>query len=397
MFRVNETTPSTHVNSWTVQEGMNAVYGQIPAPKQSTDTIEYLGEFENQIACWAACNKSQPCLGFAYHTPDFDQSFAKQCYGLQTKIWSAQSEDNVVSGRGPHDSGGAFVFGSGGHQGGEGNEEGGEWFVQGVLEELDQENEFHFDRETSELRFIPNTTSFSVTDSDIGDVVVPTLSNLIDVCGSEDNPIRNVAIANLTFTATRPTFMDARTNPSGGDWALERSGALYLEDCENVTIRGNTFTRLDSNAISINGYTRDVLIDSNEFVWLGQNAITSWGRSNFSDATDGRFPRRTRVVSNFVHEIGHIQKQSSFYFQAVTAEAELSQNIVFNIPRAAINFNDGAGGGANVNSNLLFNTCRESSDRTSTECHSALSLIHSRSRLTTRTSYPAHFFNRRRV
>ena len=87
-----------------------------------------------------------------------------------------------------------------------------------------------------------------------------------------------------------------------------------------------------------------------------------WGRSNFTDATSGQFPRNTKVVGNFVHEIGHIQKQSSFYFQAITAEVELSENIVFNIPRAAINFNDGAGGGANVHNNLLFNTCRESSD-----------------------------------
>ena len=37
-------------------------------------------------------------------------------------------------------------------------------------------------------------------------------------------------------------------------------------------------------------------------------------------------------------------------------------NIFFNGPRAGINFNDGFGGGSNVAENLLFNTCRESSD-----------------------------------
>lgn len=40
-----------------------------------------------------------------------------------------------MSGRGPHISGGSFTFGmagvnGGGHQGGEGNEQGGEWFVR---------------------------------------------------------------------------------------------------------------------------------------------------------------------------------------------------------------------------------------------------------------------------
>jgi hypothetical protein len=50
------------------------------------------------------------------------------------------------------------------------------------------------------------------------------------------------------------------------------------------------------------------------------------------------------------------------YFQAETAQATIVDNIVFNIPRAAVNFNDGFGGGAEMAYNLLFNTCRESSD-----------------------------------
>ena len=66
--------------------------------------------------------------------------------------------------------------------------------------------------------------------------------------------------------------------------------------------------------------------------------------------------------------IGHIQKQSSFYFQAITAQAVLTKNLVFNIPRAAINFNDGFGGGAIVEHNLLFNPCRESSDHGESIC-----------------------------
>ena len=40
--------------------------------------------------------------------------------------------------------------------------------------------------------------------------------------------------------------------------------------------------------------------------------------------------------------------------QALTAQATIEQNVVFNIPRAAINFNDGFGGGATMRDNLLF-------------------------------------------
>lgn len=37
-------------------------------------------------------------------------------------------------------------------------------------------------------------------------------------------------------------------------------------------------------------------------------------------------------------------------------------NIFFNGPRAAVNFNDGFGGGTRLTENILFNTCRETSD-----------------------------------
>jgi len=40
----------------------------------------------------------------------------------------------------------------------------------------------------------------------------------------------------------------------------------------------------------------------------------------------------------------------------------LRYNVVFNLARAGFNFNDGFGGGDEVYGNILWNTCRESSD-----------------------------------
>jgi hypothetical protein len=50
------------------------------------------------------------------------------------------------------------------------------------------------------------------------------------------------------------------------------------------------------------------------------------------------------------------------WFQAVTAETRLSNNLFWNGPRAALNFNDQFGGGDDVYNNLLLNAVRESSD-----------------------------------
>ena len=115
------------------------------------------------------------------------------------------------------------------------------------------------------------------------------------------------------------------------------------------------------------------------FVGIGDSAIASWGdtseclNANCSirlpagvrmgpDARGGAQPHNTTVRANLVREIGLWQKQSSMWFQAVTAQSKVHANVFFNGPRAALNFNDGAFGGDDISHNLLVNTCRESSD-----------------------------------
>lgn len=361
MFEVGNSAPGSQVDTWTVYPSTNSISGQVPAPGQSTKSIKFLGNFDTQEACDAACKgSSTPCKGWTWHETTFDKAWAKGCYGHKDDNWGATHQADVVSARGPHVVGPKFHFSAGGNQGGEGNDGAGEWFIEGVREELDEVNEFIYDAAAKQLLVIFNGTGAPPSHLE---VEVPALASLIEFRGvSQHAPIRNVDIRGLTITANRPTFMDPRGNPSGGDWALERTGALLLENTENISISGNYFTRLDSNGVSINGYNRNVTIDENEFVWLGQNAVAAWGRPDDNNGLNGRFPRYTNIVNNFAHEIGHIQKQSSFFFQAETAQTHIEGNIVFNIPRAAINFNDGFGGGNEIIHNLLFNTCRESSD-----------------------------------
>ena len=61
------------------------------------------------------------------------------------------------------------------------------------------------------------------------------------------------------------------------------------------------------------------------------------------DGREGNQPHGTRVLRNIVREVGLWQKQSSPWFQAVTAKTMLSGNVFFNGPRAGLNFNDGFG------------------------------------------------------
>ena len=73
-------------------------------------------------------------------------------------------------------------------------------------------------------------------------------------------------------------------------------------------------------------------------------------------------PWYTRMTNNVCREIGHIEKQVSCFFAATSHAAEISNNVFFNMPRAAVNFNDDMAGGSRMLRNLIWNTCRESQD-----------------------------------
>lgn len=153
--------------------------------------------------------------------------------------------------------------------------------------------------------------------------------------------MRNVSFSGLTFVGGRPTFMDPHGVPSGGDWAQTRQGVLLFEGTEDVAVQQCTFTRVDGNAVFLSGNNRRAVIDRNSFSYLGESAIALWGRSVDWDGTGGQQPRHTRITGNYATEVGHQQKQSSFLFQAESCESYVAGNIIFNIPRAGINFDDG--------------------------------------------------------
>lgn len=235
----------------------------------------------------------------------------------------------------------------------------GSWMVENIQQELDFPGEFFFNTSTGILYFKPNTTT---TSPPTGNFTIPVLRQLITMKGTQQSPVTNVTIRGIGFRDGLETIMEEWGAPSGGDWALHRGGAVFIEGAKDVTIQDCVFRRLDANAVFLSKYTRNVIIERNEFAWLGDNAMATWGETKDYDATNGDQPRETVVRYNLIHEVGISEKQSAAWAQAKTCQTQLYGNIMFNMPRAAINFNDHMGGGDSVYNNVIFNTCRESGD-----------------------------------
>ena len=75
--------------------------------------------------------------------------------------------------------------------------------------------------------------------------------------------------------------------PSGGDWGLQRDGALFFEGTEGLDIRGCLFERLDGIALMLSGYTRNATIAENEFKLIGDSVIVSWGYTKEEQGIEG--------------------------------------------------------------------------------------------------------------
>ena len=144
---------------------------------------------------------------------------------------------------------------------------------------------------------------------------------------------------------------------------MHRGGAIHLEGTENIDISDCVFRRLDGNAILLGGYNRHTTVTRSDFSWLGEGAMATWGdTANGYDATGGAQPRLSRIENNVMSNLGLYQKQSSAWGQNKACQNVIRNNVMFNLPRAAINFNDGLGGGNLVEGNIIFHACRESGD-----------------------------------
>jgi hypothetical protein len=266
--------------------------------------------------------------------------------------------------------GGAIHLARGGWQGARGGP-GSDWFISNVLEELDEATEFFYDGEKGRLYALSGSEDGSTPPDGNQWVAVPYANHtLMTVSGTQANPVKGLHIEGIGFRDTAWTMMQPHGVPSGGDWALERMAALFAEGTEHLTLANLSFLRVDGNAVMLSRFHRAATIRDCDFAWLGGSAVALWGytdeitdggRHGF-DSTAGEFPWNTTIEGNLFREIGIWEKQSSAIFQAKAAASLIRRNVIFNLARAGINVNDGHGGGDNITENVLFSTCRESSD-----------------------------------
>lgn len=259
--------------------------------------------------------------------------------------------------------GDALLFGEGGWQALQGSPVGSHFFVENIRELLDSEGEWFHDNDTDTLYLWRNATQEAEAPPSAR-YVGSRLESAVRIVGSPTHPARAIRLDGIAFRHTTTDYLAPHEGPGGGDQAVHRGGAVLIEGAANVTVQRCEFNRVDGSGVFVSRWARDVAILECEFGFTGSAGVVVMGEAEWMDGTAGRFPRRTVIRNNWLHDGGVWSKNylGGSVFLALQSETVVEGNVIYNTPRSALTFNDGFGGGDNVTMNLLFNANRESAD-----------------------------------
>jgi hypothetical protein len=245
-----------------------------------------------------------------------------------------------------------------------GNGGSNDWFIENALSLLNSPGEFYLDLPNQKLYFFPPPSLDVVREKPKIELTVSR--GLLHAVGTQ-----SLTVTNVEFTHTYATHMDdtAHEMPSGGDWSVTRQAAVVLEDVRYIQVLNCSFRHLGGNGLLVSKRAQHVSLLYNVFDYLGSSSILLVGDPLFSSPTAYNrelFPNRhvefIVIRSNVMSNLGLVVKQSSGVFFALAKSVLVEQNVMYNIPRAGITYNDGFGGNITVVHNVLFNTVLETLD-----------------------------------
>ncbi|MDR1886729.1 MAG: right-handed parallel beta-helix repeat-containing protein, partial [Prevotellaceae bacterium] len=250
--------------------------------------------------------------------------------------------------------------------------------VENIFEELDAPGEWFYNAAESTLYYYPpegedvNSALFEI----------PRLKHLIELQGSETNPVRNITFDGIELTQTLRTFMEKYEPLLRSDWTIYRGGAVVFEGAENCALRNSYLHNLGGNAVFFSNYNRNCEVSGSHLTRIGASAVCFVGDpnavrspafeygqfvpTNEIDRIPGpktnNYPAHCRVHDNLIHKIGLFEKQIAGVELSMCRTITVSHNSIYDTPRAGINISEGTWGGHILEFNDVFNTVKETGD-----------------------------------
>ncbi|MFO8026597.1 MAG: PDZ domain-containing protein [Opitutales bacterium] len=250
--------------------------------------------------------------------------------------------------------------------------------VENIFEELDAPGEWFHDKATNTLYFYP-PEGMDLPKARVEGV---RLATLVELRGSQAEPVRHVTVDGFTMRHTRRTFMQNREPLLRSDWTIHRSGAVFFEGTEDCALLNCTVDQAGANAVFVNNYNRRARLaglhvhgaGASGVAFVGdpdavRNPVFQYGDPHDVSAVDPQpgpksdnYPVECVLVDSLVHEIGLVEKQAAGVQIAMSRRITVRDCSIYDTSRAGINIGDGTWGGHLVEGCDVFNTVLETSD-----------------------------------
>lgn len=264
--------------------------------------------------------------------------------------------------------------------------------IENIREELDVPGEWYYDRDTGKLYFYP----IEGMQLETAQCEIVVASEIVRVVGEQDGKkVKHITFEGFKLAHTKRTLFTTHETDKAyvpllrGDWCVVRSGAIYIQDAEQLTFRNLTLEHIGGNGIFISGYNRGHVIEGNTLRHMGASGIqvvglpeavhqpSFWAHDHYPELkvhqsvidhpelTGPRtedYPLEITLRHNHIWDVGIFEKQSSGINLSVSRRCRLLHNTIHQSPRSCININDGTFGGHEVAYNDIFDAQKETMD-----------------------------------
>lgn len=225
-------------------------------------------------------------------------------------------------------------------------------FFENALEFLDEPGEWYLEKSRNTVYYIPKDGE----NMQEAEVEMPSLTKLMDIKGSEKNPVKNLRFENLTFSCA--TWLEPSGNmgyiadQSGNrvadtqyDYNIighvekveETPGNIHLEYVNNIIFEGNIFEHLGAVALHFGTGTQNCLIRDNLFedisssaIWLGGVQVEDY------QPNENQITINNTIVNNLIRYTGQEYYDSAAIYVGFTKNTHIDHNTIMHVPWSGI-------------------------------------------------------------
>lgn len=219
-----------------------------------------------------------------------------------------------------------------------GIDKGARFFLQGSKSFLTEKGEFYFDREKSELYYIPITLPIENQE-----IIAATTKSIINIKGKWGyEKVSNIHFEGLNFRISDigNKFLCTDAEHGVNDDLSGRNGIFLLENCEHITIKNCRIENSGLCGVVLNKYCQNITLSHNHISNCGYNGINlagvPIGRGNFKSAEGSYVNKLNTIEDNHISGCGLIIGHGSGIQLNMSGDNIIRNNTISNCSRYGI-------------------------------------------------------------